>query len=239
VNRDEAARLLALVAQLDNRQVADATVELWARMFAHVDPADAANAVKAHFESSTDYLMPVHILRGVATIAAQRGELRRAALPDDGPRALPVGELLPAAPGDDRRGVRIVNLVLAGLGQARKQQGRLGRDEAAELGARLVEQALDRWPGSTPPRRGQSCGRATCRCLHERDPETGLLCDGGWIEVPARRRDQPTLFGGARPAPDPDAGRVKICPACDPVGAEMVSKAPGRRAALAALRQRR
>jgi hypothetical protein len=184
--------------------------------------------------------MPIHIMRGVKAILAGQADLQRAGHVE---HALPPAALAEAEPGDNRRGVLIVNHVLAGLARERREAGRaLGRDYAAGLGADLMVEALDRWPADGPvlPRRGVPCGRPACRCTHDLVPGSNERCDGGWVEVlPPKRKADPVLIG----EPDavvlhPDVGRVRRCGSCDPIGAEIGAKVNGRRQVMAALRLR-
>lgn len=236
----ETAQLLTVISKLDNRQPDADTVRIWAKLLFQIELPDALQAVQDHMASSTEYLMPIHIMRGVKAILAGRADVRRAG---HDPVAVPAA-LVPATPGDNRRGVLVVNYVLAGLARERREAGRaLGRDYAAGLGADLMVEALDRWPADGPvlPRRGVPCGRPACRCTHDVVPgSSGERCDGGWIEVmPPKRCADPVLIGEPDAVVvDPDAGRVRRCGTCDPVGSEIVAKVNGRRQVMAALRLR-
>jgi hypothetical protein len=235
----EAAQLLTVVSKADNRQVDADTVRIWHTILQHVELADAIQAVRDHLASSTEYLMPIHVIRGVKAILAGQADLHRAGHVE---HALPPAALAEAEPGDNRRGVLIVNYVLAGLARTRRECGWLSRVDAEETGSLLMREALDRWPADGPvlPRRGVPCGRPACRCTHDLIPGSVERCDGGWIEVmPPARKPDPVLIGEPDPVrEDPDTGRVRRCPSCDPIGAEITAKVNGRRQALAALRLR-
>jgi len=62
--------LLTLAASFDNRKFDDATVAAWHAVLHDLEPGDAQTAVLAHFSSSREYLMPVHIRE--AALAAKR-----------------------------------------------------------------------------------------------------------------------------------------------------------------------
>lgn len=235
MNRAEAGQLLALIAKVDNRQLDDTKTVLWSKVLMDVPYNAAAEAVSRHFASSDEYLMPIHVLRGAQAVMAELAEAARAEVADQAveERHELVGawDEVPAQPGDQRRGVRIVQHVLEGIEAERKRRGRLTRAEASDLGAQLVAEALHRWPGRAEQPRGQHCGRALCQCTHTDG------CSAGWIDVEAERVPDAVLFGPqpARPVPH---DRVRPCGRCDPVRVEMVDAKRGRRATLAAFRLR-
>jgi len=58
----EVAKLLAMASAFDNRSVGEANVSAWAAALAPDMPfPDAAEAVRQHFATTSDYLMPVHV----------------------------------------------------------------------------------------------------------------------------------------------------------------------------------
>lgn len=58
----EVKELLALVQAGDQRNVTDAAVSLWSAVLTpDMQRQDAVEAVRHHFGTSTDYLMPVHV----------------------------------------------------------------------------------------------------------------------------------------------------------------------------------
>lgn len=65
MNKMEIARLLTAIAALDNRKVLEETVEAWYAVLHSYPYSDAAEAVRQHFEDSTEYLMPAHIKQGI------------------------------------------------------------------------------------------------------------------------------------------------------------------------------
>lgn len=72
MNKMEIARLLTAIAALDNRKVLEETVEAWYAVLHSYPYGDAAEAVRQHFEDSTEYLMPAHVRAGVKRIKAER-----------------------------------------------------------------------------------------------------------------------------------------------------------------------
>jgi hypothetical protein len=62
VNKLELSKLLTLVSAFDSRTVGPDTVEAWYPIMEPIDAIAAADAVRAHFESSDKYLMPAHII---------------------------------------------------------------------------------------------------------------------------------------------------------------------------------
>lgn len=72
MNHPETVKLLALMAAMDRRTIGDAEVMAWQGVLDDVDFANAAEAVRRHYRDSDDYLMPVHVRRGAAEVAAER-----------------------------------------------------------------------------------------------------------------------------------------------------------------------
>lgn len=68
----EAWQLLTLASARDGRTVDRAVATVWADDLAGIDLYDAADAIKAHYQESTEWLMPAHIIRGVRKIHAAR-----------------------------------------------------------------------------------------------------------------------------------------------------------------------
>lgn len=72
MKKSEVAGLLAAASAFDNRRVTPEQVEAWHSLFVELDPADTMEAMKRHFRSSREYLMPVHIVEGVQAILQER-----------------------------------------------------------------------------------------------------------------------------------------------------------------------
>ena len=80
MKRSEAALLLAKISAYDRRTVGDADIEAWAEVLPEDMPlADALDAVRDHFRSSTEFLMPLHLIDAVRSI--RQGRLRAAGTP--------------------------------------------------------------------------------------------------------------------------------------------------------------
>lgn len=82
MNRAETGRLLTKAAMIDNREVTPALVAAWHELLEDVDYADAVQALKHHRATSTEYLVPAHILAGVRRIRADRLERSITTPPD-------------------------------------------------------------------------------------------------------------------------------------------------------------
>lgn len=239
MTRAEVLALLANMRAVDNRNFDEATVSVWHKVLVDVAIDDALEAVTRHYRSSSDYVMPIHVMRLAWVVAAERHELEASQRDDD---PTPAIDDRPARADDQRPGVLVVNFLLAGLAEARKEAGgRLGMKRGAEVGAALYAEARLRYRDQLRPvpRRGTRCGRASCQCTHDVDPQTGLACEGGWLEVPKPPPGAPVLFGEAdAPADDANVGRVRACPACDPIGAQINERAVSRRNAMVTRRLR-
>lgn len=77
----EATVLLTAIARTDQRTVAESTARSWADLMTEADVPlkDAIEAVRHHFGTSRDYLMPIHIIDHVREIRRER--LQRAGTP--------------------------------------------------------------------------------------------------------------------------------------------------------------
>jgi len=58
----EVAQLLTLAALIDNRTVTPETVVMWHGIIGHLQYADAAAALHQHYDQSTEWLMPAHVV---------------------------------------------------------------------------------------------------------------------------------------------------------------------------------
>lgn len=72
MNKTEVAKLLTIASSIDNRNVNEVAVEGWYAVLHPLPFEDCARAVKAHFEDSTEYLMPAHVRAGVKRIREAR-----------------------------------------------------------------------------------------------------------------------------------------------------------------------
>lgn len=68
----DAAELLTIAAAFDRRKIGRADALAWSDALEGLNPRDCADAIRAHFRESTDYLMPVHVRQGVKKIRADR-----------------------------------------------------------------------------------------------------------------------------------------------------------------------
>lgn len=76
MTKAETAKLLTLIAAFDRRTLGEADVEAWHLILGDLDPTDCADAVKAHFTTSREWLMPTDV-RTFAVNAARRREGQR------------------------------------------------------------------------------------------------------------------------------------------------------------------
>lgn len=68
----DAATLLAGIATFDNRKPDEMAAKMWARALDGLRLEDCAQAVVEHFQTSKEYLMPVHVIAAVKRIRAKR-----------------------------------------------------------------------------------------------------------------------------------------------------------------------
>lgn len=81
MNKTEMAQVLTIASAIDNRKLSPEAVEAWFMVIGDIDYDVAVEAVKQHFDSSTDYLIPNHI-RVLATkiVKMREASERRARL---------------------------------------------------------------------------------------------------------------------------------------------------------------
>lgn len=72
VTAPEAVALLHLASGFDNRKPDRETTTAWAEALEAVDFTDARSVIVEHYRTSTDYLMPVHVVRGVRALETAR-----------------------------------------------------------------------------------------------------------------------------------------------------------------------
>ena len=63
MNEPETRNILAQATALDNRKISEAAVRLWYRAFKNYSHAEVSWAFSHHVETSTEYLMPAHLIR--------------------------------------------------------------------------------------------------------------------------------------------------------------------------------
>lgn len=72
VTAPEAIALLTIASGFDNRKPDRDTARMWAEALADIDYDDARAVVVSHFQHSTEWLMPVHIINGVRKLETDR-----------------------------------------------------------------------------------------------------------------------------------------------------------------------
>ena len=81
MTKTETAQLLTFIAAFDRRTIGEADVEAWHLILADADATDCAEAVRQHFATSREWLMPADVNTGARAVANRRvGRQRRAAL---------------------------------------------------------------------------------------------------------------------------------------------------------------
>lgn len=72
MNREEAAKLLGIVALGDNRQISYELATYWHGLLPDIRVEDAIQAVAIHRRESTEWLQPAHVIRLVRRIRSER-----------------------------------------------------------------------------------------------------------------------------------------------------------------------
>lgn len=99
MNKTDVAKLLTIASSIDNRNVNEVAVEGWYAVLHSLPFEDCVQAVRRHFEDSTEYLLPAHVKAGVRRLresrnpssdtsperfkALERGEIRSAPKPEN------------------------------------------------------------------------------------------------------------------------------------------------------------
>lgn len=83
MNVDQVTALLARIQVLDNRQVDQLTIEAWTPLMSRLDYAEAVEAVNIHFQTSSEYLQPAHIVAGVKRLKGSAQPAPFSSLPRD------------------------------------------------------------------------------------------------------------------------------------------------------------
>lgn len=68
MNKIDVAKLLTRASAVDNRVVTEETVEAWFELLQDVHYPAAVDAVLEHFKTSTEYLLPGHIVAGAKRV---------------------------------------------------------------------------------------------------------------------------------------------------------------------------
>ena len=72
VDEREAFQLLTLASARDGRTVSQAVARVWAGDLEGIALGDAVQAQQLHYRESTDWLLPVHVIRGVKRLHETR-----------------------------------------------------------------------------------------------------------------------------------------------------------------------
>ena len=75
MNPSEAALALGLASTVDNRQVGEANARIWADLMPNLALADVQAAIKHHFATSSEYLMPHHVINHVEVLRSERARV--------------------------------------------------------------------------------------------------------------------------------------------------------------------
>lgn len=111
MTKSQVVALLAFITAYDRRTTSEIDDEAWYLAVGDLDFEDAKTAVAEHFRRSKDWLMPVHVRDGVATIRTRRADCNGA------PAGAGYSKELPDAEPDD---------VAAYVAAVREQRFRFG-----------------------------------------------------------------------------------------------------------------
>jgi hypothetical protein len=69
---DQTSQLLSTAALVDNRKTDPMVVAVWHEILGDTDYEDAMAVLREHYRASEEYLMPVHIVKGVKALRRAR-----------------------------------------------------------------------------------------------------------------------------------------------------------------------
>lgn len=72
MKKSEVLKLLTIASAFDSRRPTDEQIDAWYSVIGDLDYHDAEAAVREHYRRSTEWLMPAHIVEGVAWIMNER-----------------------------------------------------------------------------------------------------------------------------------------------------------------------
>jgi hypothetical protein len=77
MNEPEAFQLLTLASARDGRKVSPSVAKVWAGDLARVDLDVAVEAATLHYQESSDWLMPSHVIRNAKRVLEARDRVAR------------------------------------------------------------------------------------------------------------------------------------------------------------------
>jgi hypothetical protein len=77
MNEPEAFQLLTLASARDGRKVSPSVAKVWAGDLARVDLDVAVEAATLHYQESSEWLMPVHVIRNARRVLEGRERAAR------------------------------------------------------------------------------------------------------------------------------------------------------------------
>jgi hypothetical protein len=77
MNEPEAFQLLTLASARDGRKVSPSVAKVWAGDLARVDLDVAVEAASMHYQESSDWLMPSHVIRNAKRVLEARDRAAR------------------------------------------------------------------------------------------------------------------------------------------------------------------
>lgn len=72
MNRAQVAELLTLITAFDRRTLGDADIVAWHSVLDDIEVTDAAEAVRRHYRTSSEWIMPADVRRGAAEVVRER-----------------------------------------------------------------------------------------------------------------------------------------------------------------------
>lgn len=99
MNIGETTQALALAQAFDNRTVGEMNIRAWHAVIGDCDYRDVVQAIQEHYGSTTDWVMPAHILGRVAVMKQKRAAAERDTGWAPGQAGIPRAEALPEIAG--------------------------------------------------------------------------------------------------------------------------------------------
>lgn len=76
MNIEETAKVLAMIALVENRKFTDEQIAAWQSLLSDIELVHAGEAVKRHYQQSTDMIKPAHIFKLAKEIKTEMNKRR-------------------------------------------------------------------------------------------------------------------------------------------------------------------
>lgn len=116
MNINETTQALALAQAFDNRTVGEVNIRAWFSVLSEADAADVMAAIRDHYATTTEWIMPAHIRAAVSVMEQRRAAAAQATGWAPGQYGVPRDQAMPEVlPGDERLALSDLPAAVASL----------------------------------------------------------------------------------------------------------------------------